>query len=183
MKHYILFTGHMIDAPDRATPRFPAHKEASAQKEIKLRLLHQQLITSLPLQGIASGACGGDMLFHETCLGLNIPSAIYLASSPEEFKKGSVSFAGKEWQERFDALLKQLPYHVLPEATEETTMNVYERTNEWMLKQALSDGGKNMTLIALWDGGGGGGKGGTEDMINMAKEKGADVEVIDIKKL
>ena len=183
MKHFILFTGHMIDAPDRATPRFPAYKEQSVQKEIKLQLLHQQLITKLPLQGIASGACGGDMLFHETCLELNIPSEIYLPSSSEEFKKGSVSFAGKEWDERFDTLLKKLPYHVLSQAKEEITMNVYERTNEWMLQKALVNGGKNMTLIALWDGGGGDGKGGTKDMINMAKEKGADVEVIDIKKL
>ncbi len=183
MKHFILFTGHMIDAKDRPSPRFPADKEEKAKQEIRSNLLHQQLITTLPLQGIASGACGGDTLFHEICLELNIPSEIYLPSSPEEFKKGSVSFAGKEWDERFDALLKKLPHHILPKATKETEMNVYERTNEWMLEKALADGGKNMTLIALWDGGGGDGKGGTKDMINMAKEKGADVEVIDIKKL
>lgn len=183
MKHFILFTGHMIDAPGRPAPRFPAAKEDKVRQEIKLRLLHQQLVATAPLQGIASGACGGDMLFHELCIELGIPSEIYLASSAEEFKQGSVSFAGKNWEDRFDALLKKLPYYELPPASEGATMNKYERTNEWMLEIALSEGGSNLTLIALWDGGGGDGKGGTKDMINMAKGKGAQVEIIDIKQL
>ena len=182
MKHFILFTGHMIDAADRPVPRFPPGKEEKVRQEIKLRLLHQKLVVTEPLQGIASGACGGDMLFHELCIASGIPSEIYLASSADEFKKGSVSFAGKNWEDRFDALLKQLPCHELPPTTD-TTMNKYERTNEWMLETALSEGGSNLTLIALWDGGGGDGKGGTKDMINMAKEKGAQVEIIDIKQL
>lgn len=183
MKHFILFTGHMIDAPGRPVPRFPAGKEDKVRQEIKLRLLHQQLVATTPLQGIASGACGGDMLFHELCIESGIPSEIYLASPAEEFKKGSVSFAGKNWEDRFDALLEKLPYYELPPAAKGTTMNKYERTNEWMLEKALSEGGSNLTLIALWDGSGGDGKGGTKDMINMAKEKGAQVEIIDIKQL
>lgn len=184
MKHFILFTGHMIDAKDRQTPRFPAHKEEKARREIKLRLFHQKLIMESPLQGIASGACGGDILFHEICAQLGIPSEIYLPVPPEKFKKGSVSFAGKQWDERFDKLLKQLPYYVLPENKgDAVSMNIYERTNEWMLEKALVNGGKNMSLIALWDGGGGDGKGGTKGMINMVREKGAAVGIIDIRKI
>ncbi len=184
MKHYILFTGHMIDAPGREVPRFPPNKEEKVRKEIKLQLLHQKLIATLPLQGIASGACGGDTLFHELCIELDIPSAIYLAAPAEEFKKGSVSFAGEKWSERFDHLLQQLPVHELPaDKGDISNMNIYERTNEWMLEKVFSEGGKNMALLALWDGGGGDGKGGTAHMVNMAKEQGAEVEVIDIKKL
>lgn len=184
MKHFILFTGHMIDARDRQTPRFPAYKEEKARREIKLCLFHQKLIIELPLQGIASGACGGDILFHEICLQLGIPSEIYLPVSPEKFKQDSVSFAGKNWDERFDKLLKQLPYYVLPEnKVDAAGMNMYERTNEWMLEKALANGGKNLSLIALWDGGGGDGKGGTKGMIKMVQQKGAAVGIIDIKKI
>ena len=40
-----------------------------------------------------------------------------------------------------------------------------------------------MTLIALWDGKGGDGDGGTEHMVKVAKEKGAKVKIIDTNKL
>jgi hypothetical protein len=40
-----------------------------------------------------------------------------------------------------------------------------------------------MSLIALWDEKGGDGAGGTEHMVNQAKERGAKVIVIDIKEV
>lgn len=184
MKHIILFTGHMIDAKDRPAPRFPAYKEASVKQEIYQKLLQQKETITLPLQGIASGACGGDILFHESCAEAGIPTEVYLALPGEEFKKASVSFAGENWNNRFNKLVEKLPVHVLAtENKNNSDLNIYERTNEWMLQTALEGGGKNMTLIALWDGGGGDGKGGTEHMVKMAREMGAEVDVIDIKKL
>jgi hypothetical protein len=181
MQHCILFTGHMIDAKDREQPRFPAYKEEAVRKEI-VNLLQQQKEKSQSLKGIASGACGSDILFHEACMQLNIPSEIYLAYSEEEFKKKSVSFAGDKWNERFDKLVSTLPVHVLVE-NRNTDMNVYEQTNEWMLHDALKHAGDNMTLIAVWDGGGGDGKGGTEHMVKIAREKKGEVKIIDVKKL
>jgi len=184
MKHFLLFTGHMIDAADRKEPRFPASKEEAVKEAVYKMLVLQKEKVKLPLNGIASGACGSDILFHELCLSLNIPSQIYLAAPVEEFKKGSVSFAGEHWDKRYDELIKKLPVYVLPAGKEEAVnMNIYERTNEWMLEIALSDGGRHMTLIAVWNGGGGDGKGGTEHMVKMAKVQGAEVEIIDITKL
>ena len=49
------------------------------------------------------------------------------------------------------------------------------------MQTALSSGGKNMTLIALWNGDIGDGKGGTGHMVNIAKEQGAEVDIIDIR--
>jgi hypothetical protein len=181
MQHCILFTGHMIDAKDRQQPRFPAYKEEAVRKQI-VDLLLQQKEKFHSLKGIASGACGSDILFHEACKELNIPTEIYLAYSKEEFKKKSVSFAGDKWDERFDKLASTLPVHVLTE-NKHTNMNVYEQTNEWMLQDALKSGGNNMTLIAVWNGGGGDGKGGTEHMVKIAREKKAEVKIIDVKKL
>jgi len=45
------------------------------------------------------------------------------------------------------------------------------------------NGGINMTLIALWDGKGGDGPGGTGHMVKEAKSKGAQVIEIDINRL
>ena len=42
-------------------------------------------------------------------------------------------------------------------------------------------GGSNMSLIALWDGKGSDGSGGTEHMVQIAKEQGAIIHIIDIK--
>ena len=183
MIHTILFSGHMIDAKDRDEPRFPANKENAARQEIRKYLLREKEMARDDLNGIASGACGGDILFHELCGELQIPTEMYLALPVDEFMKESVSFAGAGWDARFNILKEKLPVHILPEANEENDSNVWARTNLWMLNLALKNGGKNMTLIALWDSKGGDDDGGTEHMVNVAKEQGARVEIIDIKKL
>jgi hypothetical protein len=52
-----------------------------------------------------------------------------------------------------------------------------------MLEEALAGGGGNLTLIALWDGKGGDGPGGTEHMVSVAEEQGANTQVINPKNL
>lgn len=174
----------MIDAENRANPRFPAKNEAPVMEAIRKQLQIAKEKTKDDLKGISSGACGGDILFHELCLEAGIPSEIYLPLPVSEFRKISVSFAGAEWEARFDALIKKLPVHMLPgTGVMNKDENVWERVNLWMLAIALENGGKNMTLLALWDGKGGDGSGGTEHMVNMAKEKGAEVNIIQINKL
>jgi hypothetical protein len=180
MKHVIVFTGHMIDKEGRKEPRFPAGKENAARAEIQ-KLLRAEKNANDKLTGIAGGACGGDILFHEVCGELNIPSEIYLAMPAEEFKKHSVSFAGKIWEDRFDALIKKIPVHILP--TEKNEESIWEATNIWMLESADEIEKNNITLIALWDGKGGDGPGGTESMINTAKKKNAKINIIDITKV
>ena len=183
MKHFILFTGHMIDAKDRKEPRFPPYKEKQVEQEIYKHLLKQKQKTHDNLEGIASGACGGDIIFHEICAALHIPTQICLGLPAEEFKKESVSFAGEHWDRRFNTLIEKLPAHILSKADEKKSRNIYEMTNEWMLDKALGAGGKNMTLLALWNGDIGDGKGGTQHMVAMAKEQGAEVAIIDITKI
>jgi hypothetical protein len=171
----------MIDAKDRTNARFPASKEKIVRKEIQKRL--SKLKEKFPYAtGIAGGACGGDILFHELCVEMNIHSEIYLALSIAEFKRRSVSFAGKNWDERFDKLTSQLPVHIMPWSLE-NEKNVWEQANTWMLNTALKDGGENMALIALWDGKAGDGGGGTEHMVKIAKQEKAIVEIIDINKI
>jgi hypothetical protein len=182
MNHTILFTGHMIDALDRKTPRFPQDKENLAKKAIKKKLNEEREKYNEQLIGIAGGASGGDILFHELCVELQIPSQVYLALPKEEYKNTSVSFSGEEWEKRYEELTSKLPVHILPKDNNNND-SIWERTNVWMLDEALKGGGENMTLVALWDGKGGDGEGGTEHMARVANEAGAKTVIIDINKL
>lgn len=171
----------MIDAKDRKIPRFPAVKEYAAREEIKNYLKREKEKYNDQLVGIAGGASGGDILFHQLCTELNIPSEVYLALPKEEYKKASVSFAGKKWEDRFELLTTNHPVHIL--GSKDGDGSIWEQTNLWMLDEALKDGGQKMTLIALWDGKGGDGEGGTEHMVRISREAGAKTMIIDTKKL
>ncbi len=59
----VVFSGHMIDAPDRRVPRFPLEKEG----EIKA-LLERQLAAMNAGIGFSSAASGSDILFLEAML-------------------------------------------------------------------------------------------------------------------
>lgn len=184
MNHSILFTGHMIDEKEREEPRFPASKEMAVTAELRKQIVEEKATSKNILTGIAGGACGGDILFHELCQEIGIITEIYLAFPVAEYKKRSVSFAGKLWENRFDRLTKKLSVHILPvEKRDSSQNNIWAVTNLWMLDHALEVEGKNMTLIALWDGKGGDGNGGTGHMINTAKTKGAKINIININKL
>ena len=185
----ILFTGHMIDTPGRKEPRFPASKENEVRQWIKAKVIEEKnkIGDSYVLQGIAGGACGGDILFLEICEELGIPAQMYLALPREQFLVESVAFAGNDWVERFDNLFKKLPHKVLSESKElpkwlqkKADYNIWTRNNLWELNSALVNGGLHMSLIALWDGKGGDGPGGTSDMVKEARQRGAKVVMIDM---
>lgn len=188
--HYLLFTGHMLDKESRQEPRFPPALEATARAAIKAALLKEKESVSGSLKGLAGGACGGDILFHEVCEELSIPTDVFLALPAEQFCKESVQFAGPQWVQRFHELLNKRPDQVLSDTKElpkwlqkKKEYNIWVRNNLWMLESALVNGGANMTLMALWDGKGGDGAGGTEHMVRLAEEKGARIIWLKTKEL
>ncbi len=189
-KHYLLFTGHMIDAAERTTPRFPAGKEIAIKTKIK-EAIQQEIITAgSPVTGIAGGACGGDILFHEVCAELGIPSKLFLAIPREQFIKNSVAFAGPGWVSRLDSLIRKLPVFVLADSEilpgwlrKKPGYDIWKRNNLWQLHAALSNGGLHITLLALWDGKSGDGPGGTEHLVSEARQKGARTVKLDINQI
>jgi hypothetical protein len=184
-KHYLLFTGHMIDKPGRSEPRFPPEKEPEVRKRIKEEVQKINEKFEGKITGIAGGACGGDVLFHEICDELGIPSEIYLALPRDRFVVESVAFAGTKWVDRFDELYRNKKWHILSQTKDlpnwlqkKKEYTIWERNNLWELHCALVEGGINMTLIALWNGKGGDGPGGTADMVREAKARGAKTIII-----
>jgi hypothetical protein len=180
--HFILFTGHMIDKPGRLKPRFPASKEKQAREAIRKKLKEKAKDLRKRYFGIAGGACGGDILFHEEAAELEIPTALYLLLPKEEFIKQSVAFAGNNWVERFNELCVQLPVHILPASNaypgDNNEESIWERSNRWMLHHAMQNGG-DLSLLALWNGDTGDGKGGTAHMAQTVRQAGGNITIID----
>lgn len=174
MVKQILFSGHMIDAPNREVPRFPAHHEKHVKKALG-KILSKLQLAEIP-QGICSAAAGGDILFLEHCKDLGIPTKIFLPTEPAEFRKESVDFAGKDWPERFNRMLEHSPVFVLDPSIHKTTKNIYTLTNEWMIEQALQSPTEQILLIALWNGKKGDGGGGTWEMVEKCRQVGIKVE-------
>lgn len=187
----VLFTGHRIDAPDRQTPRFPPVREARARQAIKDALVEEQQRAEDGIVGLAGGASGGDILFHEICAELQIESQLLLASPGDSYIDRSVRVAGApDWVERFRKIEKHAKPRLLckegrlPSWLAKREENyVWVRNNLWTLYNALAHGGSNVTLIALWNGETGDGPGGTAHMVQEAKARGAKVVILDTRAL
>lgn len=186
----LLFTGHMIDAPGRAQPRFPPNKEEVAREAIRQAIESERQRPGGVAGGIAGGASGGDILFHELCADLGIPTQLFLALPKNQFIAESVAPAGGNWRDRFDRLIEKLPPRVLAESkdlpawlAEKPDYSIWQRNNLWMLHNALAQGGENVSLIALWNGQKGDGPGGTGDLVERARERHAEITVLDAKAL
>lgn len=199
----ILFTGHMIDKPDRPEPRFPANKEDVARQFIQEALLRERDEAGGIAFGLAGGASGGDLLFHEICQELGISSRLYLALPSDQFIQASVAPAGPGWVERFRRLYRkkfdEQSEKILPSSTklriladskdlpcwlqDKPDYSIWQRNNLWMLHNALVEGGAHVTVIALWNGEEGDGPGGTADLVSKAKQRGAKNVILNTKKI
>jgi tetratricopeptide (TPR) repeat protein len=189
----ILFTGHRIDAPGRAKPRFPAAAEDAARRMIAEAVRQERETAGSEVVGIAGGASGGDILFHEICAEQNIKTQLYIVGSRDAFVTASVQDGGARWVERFDRLHGSLPTRVLGDSQGSLDLprwlrpakdySVWQRSNRWMLNSALVYGAHKVTLLALWNGEGGDGPGGTQDMVETARARGAKVVILDAKPL
>jgi tetratricopeptide (TPR) repeat protein len=206
-KRVLLFAGHMIDAPGRKTPRFPADKEEIAREKIRKVVLKEINTGGGVASGYAGGASGGDILFLEVCAELGIPTRLYLAFQPQVYVTASVMKAGADWVRRFWDIYNEhsarQQIRVLSSATDvkdsseylpawlrsKPNYNIWQRNNLWMLYNALAEacdektGNPNLTLIALWDCAGGDGPGGTEDLVEKVEKLGARSEILNTKEI
>lgn len=158
----VLFTGHMVDRADRAPDktRFPrtAQAEATARAMIDQALRAEMAEPGGISLGIAGGACGGDILFHEVCADLGIPTQLYLALPQKAFQVESVQHGGPDWVERYQALCERVPPRVLQDdkalprwLTDKPGYDLWQRNNLWMMFNALALDARRLTLVALYN--------------------------------
>ena len=185
-----LFSGHMIDKPDRKLPRFPPECESSIAAAIDAALT--ELGAGPADLGITQGACGGDLLFSEAMLKRGAALELHLPLPEQTFVVRSVDFrkassaVPDRWRERFHAVRQQRSVRttVMPADSEsEESDSVFERCNLWMLERAISFGATNVRFICVWNGDGGDGPGGTDHMRKAVKQIGGAECWIDTRKL
>lgn len=139
----VLFSGHMIDGPDRA-PRFPPHKGPVTAAKIAETLA--VIGTGRSELAICGGACGGDLLFAEACLVRGMDLELYIPFGEPAFLANSFDFADADWHGRFLAARSRAALRVKPEEPGPlpTDENPYERNNPWMLQSATRFGARRM---------------------------------------
>ncbi|HEX8189876.1 MAG TPA: tetratricopeptide repeat-containing protein, partial [Pyrinomonadaceae bacterium] len=164
----LLFAGHMIDAPGRERPRFPAAGERVARAKIREAVEKEMRREGGVASGYAGGASGGDILFHEVCAELGIQTRFYLAVPPGEYVRKSVKQADESlpegaeltWVDRFwrlhnERAARKQVRGPLSDATgvpdgeghlylpawlrEKKGYGIWQRNNLWMLFNALDE--------------------------------------------
>jgi len=108
----LAFAGHLVDAPDRATPRFPAALAPSVAAAIGARLARMHLPVVY-----TSAACGADLIFIEAALAIGAEVNVVLPFDQEDFVRTSVAPGGDTWTSRFQHALSRAARVIM--ATEE----------------------------------------------------------------
>jgi hypothetical protein len=115
---------------------------------------------------------------------------MYLVLPKNDYVKASVADSGPGWVERFNRLYDKLKPKILSESDRlprwlraKKGYDIWQRSNLWMLYSALYLSQEHLTLVALWNGSSGDGPGGTEDMVERAKDRGATFIHLDTHKL
>jgi hypothetical protein len=149
--------------------RFPPESVAAARRAIE-KAIDEEIRTEgrAPAFGIAAGANGGDLLFHDICRDKGIPTRMCLALRKPQYVGQNVAQAGREWVEKFLDLYRYISghleergvprddthksgmrddyrIHVFTEVSElprwlqgKPLYNVGRRNNQWMLQHAIA---------------------------------------------
>jgi pilus assembly protein FimV len=163
----IVFSGHMLDSPQRPARerRFPAELEPAVASKIR-RVLN----LSLPAIGFSSAAAGSDILFLEQMKSLEQTYHILLSGPQREFKERSVDYAEASWGERFQKVLASAK-----SVEEANSHHPADNSSAYCFATRLLSGralmqAKQLSLdliaLAVWNGKPGLGRGGTASFID-----------------
>ena len=180
-----LFSGHGIDRPGQATPRFPAKMESEARTKIT-GALDKFNATDNDIAITSGVAAGGDIIFLEECVARGMKVDIHLPFDEPRFINKFVSYAGDKWVERFYAL-RNNPNITIRQQTDHLGQlkpgdNIYERNEKWALYSSLMYGIDRSRLILLWDGIVDDTPGGPDNMLEEFRQLGGIAEHLNTTK-
>lgn len=158
----VLATGHMVDLPDRATPRFPADQVPRVTGEVRDALAAWQVGPGSTV--VCGGARGADLIVVEEAHARGARILLCLALPREEFIRRSVDIPGTDWAARFERIAGLAEIRVLGDANGGGRHDVFARANAWMVDVARSFDPRPHAIV-VWDGRRGDGSGGTADMV------------------
>jgi class 3 adenylate cyclase len=173
----LAFSGHMLDAPSRKGPRFPADSVEPVRQQIRAVL--EKLDAGI---SYSSAACGSDVVFLECMQARGGETNVILPFDSEDFYDTSISFAGDQWIRRADRVLER--------ASRVNHANrgryggddlLFAYANTMIMGQAILRSRLLETethLIAVWDGNRNGATGGTSDFIETWESLGMPITAI-----
>lgn len=192
--HPVVFSGHMIDASGRSHPRFPPDKEEVAREAIRDKVGEIKAAAEkeegVELLGIAGASDGGDLLFHEACHELGIRTHVLLPVPELVYRATALSRQASRWAERYHAALRRAKeVHTLARnltmpgwLATRPDYDTWQRSNRWILNHAWAETTTDpprVTVLALWDGQLGDGRGGVADMVARGRHRAADIITLD----
>jgi class 3 adenylate cyclase len=180
----IIFAGHMIDRPSRATPRFPIQFEPLVARKIR-----QKLDELEPGFGFSSAACGSDILFLEAMLDRGAEVSIVLPYNEEEFIRDSVEIGtdSKKWRARFDSVLARAA-RIITASNQRLEIGgvSYEFCNQLVLGLATIRSRQLETRLiplAVWNQQLGDGPGGAASVVQNWRSLGHNPEIVDLAEI
>ncbi len=173
----VAFSGHMLDAPTRKSPRFPVAAVEPVTRRIDAVLT--QLDAGI---GYSSAACGSDVLFLECMQKRGGETNVVLPFDREDFFNTSVNFAGEEWMHRADRVLERAS-RVNPvnrgRYGGDDLLFAYANTmimGKAILRSRLLE--TDAHLITVWDSKRNGAAGGTSEFVEIWESLGMPITAI-----
>lgn len=148
----VVFSGHLIDFPDRRLPRFPPEAEAAVARAIRAQLEELDAWS-----GFASGAAGSQILFLEQMLDRGAEVHVVLPYDEAAFTLDSVAIREDgAWPERLKAILGRAKgvFTASPERIDEGSI-AFRYNNELLLGLAAIRAHQlhaELIPLVLWDG-------------------------------
>lgn len=201
----ILFAGHMLDEPggtDRS--RFPSDYEPAARAAIAQIVAEirrssggdlpaepgsdESATSAVDLVGAAGATHGGDVLFHEVCQELGIPTEVLMPFPEQIYRATAVSGRADEWVERYHRVRDSSQVFTMLSSedrpawqADDRPYDAWERTRYWMLEHAAATSGDGrFIVVVLWDGREGG---WISKLVHEAKDRGVEVRCISTAEL
>jgi len=176
----LVFTGHMIDAPGRGAPRFPADMEERIRTSIRAAIA-----TVRPLAAYGSAACGSDILCLEAMLDQGGEIHVILPFPPDVFREVSVDIgADGDWGRRFERIMEAADsVTVASDHKASGSVSAFEYANLILTGMGClrAEGlGADVVGLAVWDGRPGDGGGGTASAVELWQERGYRVEQVEV---
>lgn len=179
----VVFSGHMVDFPDRRTPRFPPGLESRLGEAIQERL-HRIGAGS----GFATASCGSALLFHEALLDRGGETHVVLPYGEKEFLADSVNIrADGAWESRFRQVLSAARWTITasPQRLDEGSIP-FQYANLMLMGLAKIRARQlhtDLVPLVVWDGEPSQAPGSVAWTLASWMEMGHSVEIIDLASL
>lgn len=176
----LVFSGHLVDAPGRSTPRFPSSAVPAVRTALRAALRERTVAV-----GVSGAAAGGDLLFQEALAALRIPAAVVLPQEGAWYLDRSVrGRPGAPWEAMYRRAVRRaqpclgLVRHGFPD--EGLLFEYANEVQEGYARTRAANLGTHVEHLVLWDGREGDGRGGTASLVRRWASGSPDtVRVID----